>query len=185
MSKRKKEIIIIVFILLISLVLVIIPFFTQNKKIETKGNTTTTSSYIKIKIVGEINYFIDGEIVNFMVKEYPKGISFGEAQKSFMNFYTKYSYTDYDLKYRFYEDSEIIIYSNCKTIEEIDSNVGKIDINKASFDELVKLYGIGEKRAKTIINYRNNKLFTSFTELKSILGVSDGFIEQLKTEAFL
>ena len=186
--RRKKEILIIVFILIISLVLVLIPVISNNKHVEVKTKETTkTDTYINITLYGEINYYdqADDEMINKLTLKVPKGISYGEIYHKCYVYYTKYSLSDIDLKTRYFEDSEIIIYSSCKTIEEIEDNSGKININEASLDELTKLYGIGTKRANTIINYRKTKLFESFTELKTILGVSDGFIEQLKTEAFL
>ena len=186
--KRKKEIIIIFLVLIISVILVLIPIIKENnKEINVKTTLTTTNNKITITLYGEINYYdlIEDEIVNKLELEFKSGVSFGEIRRASMVYFTKYSYTDIDLTKRFFEDTKITVYSNCKTIEEDIDNTNKICINTASIDELTKLYGIGNKRANTIINYRKMKPFESFTELKNVLGISDGLIDQIKSEAFL
>ena len=184
--KRKKEIIIIIFILIITIVLVLIPVITSNHKLEKNNDVVIGDNYITIKIYGEINYPDGDEIVSSVEKKYPKGISYGEIYSKIYNLYTDYSYVDIDYKTRYFEDSEIYIRSTCPDInKDVEDKNGKINLNKASKEELVSLYGIGEKRANIIITRRSRKPFESFSELKEALGVSDGFIEQLKTEAFL
>ena len=68
---------------------------------------------------------------------------------------------------------------------EIERYKHKININVASTDELITLYGIGEKRAQAIIDYRKNKKIESFSELKELLGVSDEVIINIKDKAVL
>lgn len=58
---------------------------------------------------------------------------------------------------------------------------GKIDINRASPDELCQLPGIGPAIADKIINYRNiNSSFKSTRELLYIDGISKKMYEELK-----
>lgn len=184
--KRKKEIIIIILILIVTVVLVLIPIITSNHKLKKEDDVVNNDNYITIRIYGEINYPDGDEIVSSFEDKYPKGISYGEIYVKIYNLLTDYSISDIDLKTRYFESSEIYIKSSCPNInKEDDDRSGKINLNKASKDELVSLYGIGEKRANIIITRRLKKPFESFSELKEALGVSDGFIEQLKTEAFL
>ncbi len=184
--RRKKEIIIIIFILIITLALVLIPIFTSRHNLNEADQNKNNDNYVTIKISGEISYPIDDELVCSFEKKYPKGITFGEISYSIMNFYTNYSLIEIDYKVRYFENSEIIIKSSCKDIDKVsEDNTGKICINKASKEELVSLYGIGEKRANIIITRRLKRPFESFMELKEALGVSDGVIEQIKNEAFL
>ena len=56
-----------------------------------------------------------------------------------------------------------------------------ININKATKEELMKLPGIGESKAKKIIEYReNNGKFISIEELKKISGISEEVYNQIK-----
>jgi len=46
-----------------------------------------------------------------------------------------------------------------------------VDLNTASFDELVELKGIGKKKAKKILKYREKHCFNSVEELKKVKGI--------------
>lgn len=73
-----------------------------------------------------------------------------------------------------------IITPGSEQIKEENLNK-KININKASLEELMNLDGIGEAKAKSIIEYRNTKgLFKSLEELKNISGISDKIYEKIK-----
>lgn len=57
---------------------------------------------------------------------------------------------------------------------------GKIDLNKATADDLQTIPGIGEKRAQDIIAYRESQgAFHSIDELKEISGIGDKTLEKL------
>lgn len=59
--------------------------------------------------------------------------------------------------------------------------VGLVNINKASLDELMTLSGIGESKAKLIIEYRNsNGSFKDVSELKNIKGIGDSIFDKIK-----
>lgn len=65
----------------------------------------------------------------------------------------------------------------------INDNVvsDKININTASVDELMKLKGIGEAKAKSIAEYReNNGLFSKIEDILNVSGISAKIYENIK-----
>lgn len=58
---------------------------------------------------------------------------------------------------------------------------GLISINKGSLEELLTLTGIGEAKAKDIINYReNNDEFKELTDLMMVPGIKEGTFNKIK-----
>lgn len=61
-----------------------------------------------------------------------------------------------------------------------DTQIGIININTASLDELQKLSGIGESKAKAIIEYRNNTPFTDIEDIMKVKGIGKTIYEKIK-----
>ena len=60
---------------------------------------------------------------------------------------------------------------------------GKININRATVSELAILYGIGEKTAQRIIDYRNTH--GPFSQIEGIMlvpGIGEGMFESIKND---
>lgn len=199
---RKKDILISVIIILITLSIAFYPTISEMLKNDNISNTTgstlsnpstatqiDSSLKITITIEGEINApSISGdskEVCNKVAIEYLKGVTYGEIIHSIRNFLTGYSIIEDDFS-RVYDKDATIIIASCYISENIEEgDYVYIKINTASYSELITLYGIGDKRANKIIEYRKNKNIESFDELKKLLGVSDNVIEAIKKKAIL
>jgi len=176
MRYKKKEIFAIIIILLISLGLAFLPniqsYVNKDDEIlEDKPN------YVTITVTGEV-------IENDYKIKIKYGYSYGNIIRQLQLVSNDYSIIQYDSKERFYEDTTIVIPST-DTGSLIYEDDKIISINTASKEELMKIYGIGDKRSDKIIEYRVNKKISSYDELKVVLGVSDAVMEEIKKQAIL
>ena len=82
-------------------------------------------------------------------------------------------------------ESDSVIEENKDSIlqgsESDNNNSQKISLNTASLEELQTLTGIGESKAKAIIEYRNEHgSFNSIEEIKQVSGIGDALYEKIK-----
>lgn len=90
-------------------------------------------------------------------------------------------YDDLNLKY-----DKVI--SNLKNNNDIDLYITneiweseKVSINYGSLKELMTLSGIGESKAKAIIEYRDkNGLFGCIDDIKNVKGIGNGLFEKIR-----
>ena len=57
---------------------------------------------------------------------------------------------------------------------------GLVNINTASLEELLTISGIGEGKAKSIIEYRSKEKFNTIEDIKRVSGIGDNLFEQIK-----
>jgi comEA protein len=87
-------------------------------------------------------------------------------------------------------DTNSLVIENDSIIEVQESNFPKykpkelpkkpININKATLHELMKLPGVGNKMAETIINYRKESNFNAKEDLMKVKGIGKKKYEKLK-----
>lgn len=68
---------------------------------------------------------------------------------------------------------------NNNLIEDINDEL--ININTATIDELVKIPGIGESKASSIIKYREKNKFITIEDIKNVSGIGDSTFENIKS----
>ena len=62
----------------------------------------------------------------------------------------------------------------------------RIDLNRATLEELMLLPGIGEVRARSILEYRNqNGPFRQATELMNVSGIGEGIFSKLRDYVYV
>lgn len=60
-------------------------------------------------------------------------------------------------------------------------NSAKVNVNTATVEELMSLNGIGEKKAKSIVEHREQfGSFTAIDDLKSVKGVGDKILAKIR-----
>ena len=178
---KKKEIFAIIIIIGLTIFLAFLPTIinsNNNKKEDDITLKEEKQNILNIKIIGELK-------IEEIYLKIPYGYTYGYIIQKIDPYLNEYSIVSDDLKKRYYNDETIIIESTDINNKEVIEISNKININTASSDELITLYGIGEKRAQAIIDYRKNKKIESFSELKELLGVSDEVINNIKDKAIL
>ena len=76
--------------------------------------------------------------------------------------------------------------TNIERVVKTGSHIAQIDINKASYEDLLNAGGIGPSLAKKIIAYRaSHGTFNSLEELKEIKGIGANRVEKLEEILFV
>jgi competence protein ComEA len=96
----------------------------------------------------------------------------------------EYNYSKTDSAFNainFTEDSDSLKVDRKVDFKTKELPKGKININKASIDDLAKLPGIGLKTAGNILDFRKKiRYFKSIDQLKDVKGISNGKFGKVK-----
>ncbi|MCM1578766.1 MAG: helix-hairpin-helix domain-containing protein [Ruminococcus sp.] len=70
--------------------------------------------------------------------------------------------------------------STTSTSAETSADSGLVNINTASLEELESLYGIGEKLAAAIAEYRQEQPFETIEDIMKVKGIGEKKFENIK-----
>lgn len=159
--------------------------FEETEETKEDSNQTQASETIKVHIAGEINkegvYEVNnGDRLDDLVKR--AGGLTKDANSKKINLAMKledqmkiYIPSIYD-----FEDETSSTNDNLLMSDKPSTEIEKININKASKEELMTLPNIGEKRANAIIEYRENSPFEKIEDIKNVTGIGEKFYQSLK-----
>lgn len=159
--------------------------FDEKEETKEDSNQTQASETIKVHIAGEINkegvYEVNnGDRLDDLVKR--AGGLTKDANSKKINLAMKledqmkiYIPSIYD-----FEDETSSTNDNLLISDKPSTEIEKININKASKEELMTLPNIGEKRANAIIEYRENSPFEKIEDIKNVTGIGEKFYQSLK-----
>lgn len=159
--------------------------FDEKEETKEDSNQTQASETIKVHIAGEINkegvYEVNnGDRLDDLVKRAggltkdanSKNINLAMKLEDQMKIYIP---SIYDV-----EDETSSTNDNILISDKPSTEIEKININKASKEELMTLPNIGEKRANAIIEYRENSPFEKIEDIKNVTGIGEKFYQSLK-----
>lgn len=176
---------------------------------ENKTKENENDELIKVDIKGAVKkpgvYEISSKKRVIDVISLAGGLS-NNANTNYVNLSTKlkdemviWIYTNDDISKLELEKSSVkymVKECNCPTVDNTtclnndsekeqkkDSSVNKlVDINKASIEELTTLSGIGEGKAKQIIEYREkNGNFKTIDDIKNVSGIGEALYNKIKS----
>jgi competence protein ComEA len=73
-----------------------------------------------------------------------------------------------------------------ETAKAVAQSAAKININKATVEQLTELKGVGESYAKKIVEYREkNGPFKKIEDIKEVKGIGDKLFEKIKDQIII
>lgn len=158
-----------------------------------KSNKKTENQKIVVEIKGEVNnpdvYTLDK---NSIVKDLIDMAGGLTSDADLGNINRAKQLTDHELIYIGNKNEQANSLENSNNSSNSTSNTGSsnsssnndlININTASLDELKKINGVGDAKAKTIIEYREqNGSFNSIEDIKNVSGIGEKMFEKIKQQ---
>ncbi|MCI5997493.1 MAG: helix-hairpin-helix domain-containing protein [Peptoniphilaceae bacterium] len=194
MFKNKKDTLLIclMFVLLTILGIGYKFFYKKDKSVnDSKVNDVVVKDklieYENKSLNSNIFVHIDGAIKNPDVYEMKEGDRVKDLLEKAGGLLDDADTSRLNLAVKLKDEMKIHIYKVGETSDENptssqdNTNTSEIvNINTASVDELCKLTGIGETKAKLIVEYRNNKKFETIEEITNVSGIGKKTFEKIK-----
>lgn len=143
--------------------------------------------------INEMKVYISGEISKEGVYEFEAGDRLDDLIKKAGGLTENANAKDLNLAMKLEDEMKIYIPSIYEissddtadtipiiTSDSKDSSKDKININKASKEELMSLPNIGDKRADSILEYRESNKFETIEDIKNVNGIGEKFYQSLK-----
>ncbi len=199
-DKRKDKII-------MGLIIVIVALFANNyvknneddllnseiSLLDTSSDALSPADEDENVEINEMKVYISGEISKEGVYEFEDGDRLDDLIKKAGGLTENANAKDLNLAMKLEDEMKIYIpsiyeISSDNTADTIpiitsdskDSSKDKININKASKEELMSLPNIGDKRADSILEYRESNKFETIEDIKNVNGIGDKFYQSLK-----
>lgn len=137
---------------------------------------------LKVLEKDKIGVYIDGEVKKSGFIQIPKGENLEYALNSIGGITPEADINSIDLNHILKNGEKILIPSKTEENTQEENIQEKININRASIEELQTLEGIGEKTAQNIIEYREDKQFNSIEEIMEVKGIGEGKFEKIKED---
>ena len=157
----------------------------NEETIEESHEYTENKNHIYVYLSGEVEspgvYKLENEARLYQAIELAGGMT-KNAQKEYLNL----AETVYDgqqshiLSKKEYKKSQE---QDTDIVQNTDSDNALININTATPEELQSLSGVGETRAKAIIEYREkNGKFQTIEDIKNVSGIGDSTFENIQND---
>ena len=157
----------------------------NEETIEESHEYTENKNHIYVYLSGEVEspgvYNLENEARLYQAIELAGGMT-KNAQKEYLNL----AETVYDgqqihiLSKKEYKKSQE---QDTDIVQNTDSDNALININTATPEELQSLSGVGETRAKAIIEYREkNGKFQTIEDIKNVSGIGDSTFENIQND---
>lgn len=143
--------------------------------------------------INEMKVYISGEISKEGVYEFEDGDRLDDLIKKAGGLTENANAKDLNLAMKLEDEMKIYIPSIYEvssddandtipiiTSDSKDSSKDKVNINNASKEELMTLPNIGDKRADSILEYRESNKFETVEDLKNVNGIGEKFYQSLK-----
>lgn len=132
-------------------------------------------------ISGDIYVYVCGAVCREGVYKLPAGSRIYEAVEMAGGFREDAATAEVNQAEVLQDEARLYVPTISETISEEAEDDGKINLNKATKEELMTLPGVGASRADSIIQYRNeNGGFKSIEEIMQISGIKEGLFEKIK-----